>query len=563
MRNIAYAVFISATLSACGGGGGYPGACSGNPATCQAGSSTGNTNTNVPYVEPPIPAAASVAQQCETPRPADRIDPFSQQPYGDVQGSVTTQKLWLRSFVNATYLWYQDVVPLDPAIFVLGGRAPRTDPSTNVRTTVTLQSNFDVVDTYFNSQRSLLLTSSGRPKDQFHFTYLTDDWVALSMAGSSVGFGFQVALIAASPPRSALVAYSEPGSTASINNLNRGARFVSVNGIDVATGNPDTLNEGLFSPLTGKAYTFEVLDQGSSTTRTITMTAGTVISTPVQNVRTLPAPNDHVGYIQFNDHMAIAESQLIAAVNQLNAANDGAGISDLVLDLRYNGGGLLDIASELAYMIAGSTATSGKAFESLSFNDKNPFGLSDADKVTPFHPVTQGFSTTAGQALPQLGLPRVFVITGSSTCSASESVINGLKGVGIDVILIGGTSCGKPYGFMPQDSCGVTYFTVQFKGVNNAGFGDYADGFSPGGSGSPTNHLPGCPVADDFSKPLGDIAEARLAAALQYRSNASCPVTASLLRAAPMGVSAGEALSGRPQVLENRFLRPRVRNDAI
>jgi hypothetical protein len=289
------------------------------------------------------------------------------------------------------------------------------------------------------------------------------------------------------------------------------------------------------------------------------MTAGTVISTPVQNVHTLPAPYNQVGYIQFNDHMATAESQLIAAVNQLNTANNGAGISDLVLDLRYNGGGLLDIASELAYMIAGSAATTGKAFETLSFNDKNPFNLSAADTITPFHQVTLGFSTTRGQALPQLGLPRVFVITGHGTCSASEAIINGLKGAGIDVILIGDSSCGKPYGFMPQDNCSVTYFTVQFKGVNNAGFGDYADGFSPGGNGVPANHLPGCVVADDFTKPLGDSSEARLASALQYRANGTCPVTAVAARSVAPSVSTGETLSGRSPIWENRFLRPKTR----
>jgi carboxyl-terminal processing protease len=559
IRKFACTMFISAMLSACGGGDGSPGTCSGSAANCLATASAGGANTYAPYSEPPIPVADTVAQQCETPRPAGTIDPFTQQAYSDVQGSLTNEKLWLRSMVNDTYLWYQDVVPLDPFIFVLGGRAPRTNPSNNSRTMVSLESNFDVVDTYFNSQRSLLLTNSGKPKDQFHFTYLTNDWVALSLAGSSVGFGFQVALIASSPPRSALVAYSEPGSQASANHLTRGARFISVNGVDVATGNADTLNEGLFAPVAGKQYTFQVLDQGSSAPRSIAMTAGTVISTPVQNVHTLPAPYSSVGYIQFNDHMATAESQLIAAVNQLKAANSGAGISDLVLDLRYNGGGLLDIASELAYMIAGSAATTGKAFEKLSFNDKNPFNLSDADKITPFHQVTQGFSVPSGQALPQLGLPRVFVITGSGTCSASESIINGLNGAGISVILIGNTSCGKPYGFYPQDNCGVTYFTVQFKGVNNAGFGDYADGFTPGNTGSPANHLPGCVVADDFSKPLGDSTEARLASALQYRANGICPVTALAAKSVAPGVSAGETLSGGSQMRQNRFLRPKAK----
>ncbi len=565
-------VFATAILAACGGGGGTAPQCASGAQACAPDASTvlnvttttttitttTTTTTLTTYTEPSLPTSASVAQQCATPRPVGTIDPTTQRPYGDIQGSLTKEKLWIRSFVNETYLWYKEVVPIDPATFVLGASASYTEPSTNNRTTVTLNTNFDVVDTYFNSQRSLLLTSSGKPKDQFHFTYKTTEWVALSTSGSSVGFGFKVALLARSPPRSGVVAYSEPGSTAATNSVNRGTKFISVNGVDLANGTDiATLNEGLFSPISGKQYTFGLLDQGSTVVRSVTMTAGTVTSTPVQNVHTLPAPYNSVGYIQFNEHIATAESQLIAAVNQLKAANSGAGIGDLVLDLRYNGGGLLDIASELAYMIAGSTVTSGKIFEKNSFNDKNPYKLTDADAITSFHNVTQGFSTTFGQALPQLRLSRVFVIVGQGTCSASEAVINGLNGIGINVILIGATTCGKPYGFFPQDNCGVTYFTIQLKGVNNVGFGDYADGFSPGGNGSPANNLRGCVVADDFSKQLGDPAEARLAAALQYRTNGTC-TAASLGTARSAADLAAEPVLGRPFALENRFYRPKI-----
>jgi hypothetical protein len=117
-------------------------------------------------------------------------------------------------------------------------------------------------------------------------------------------------------------------------------------------------------------------------------------------------------------------------------------------------------------------------------------------------------------------------LTGGSTCSASEAIINGLRGVGVEVIQIGETTCGKPYGFYPTGNCGTTYFTVQLKGVNDAGFGDYTDGFTPSGSSSGTSTSPpGCPVADQFEHRLGDADEARFATALYYRDNASCPVT--------------------------------------
>ena len=92
------------------------------------------------------------------------------------------------------------------------------------------------------------------------------------------------------------------------------------------------------------------------------------------------------------------------------------------------------------------------------------------------------------------------------------------------MVLIGEPTCGKPYGFYPLDNCGTTYFTVQFRGVNAKNFGDYADGFVPANlTGAPGESIPGCAVADDFSKPLGDPTEARFAAALNYIENGSCP----------------------------------------
>jgi carboxyl-terminal processing protease len=514
MKSSTLPILLAMILSACSGGGGASADAVGSISTSPTSAAVSN-----------FPPSSSLAEQCAAPRPAGTINPDTNQPYGDTQGSLTTEMAWIASYVNETYLWYDEVPVVSSAPYAIGATVPYVDPTTNLASTTTLGSNYDVVDAYFNSQRTPLFTASGKPKDQFHFTYVTTDWQALSAGGSQPGFGFQVALLAASPPRQALVAYVSPGTPATQNNLGRGAQFLSVNGVDVVNGSDvATLNEGLFSPVVGTQYTFQVLDQGSTTPRTVTMTASNVALTPVQNAGTLPAPNSTVGYILFNDHVATAESELITAVNQLKASNNGAGVSDLVLDIRYNGGGYLDIASELAYMIAGAASTTGKTFEQDSYNIKNPFNFTAEEEATPFHNVTQGFSVTAGQALPQLGLSTVYVITSNSTCSASEAIMNGLLGIGVHVIQVGGTTCGKPYGFFPQDNCNTTYFAIQFQGVNNAGFGGYADGFIPAGSGSTANNLPGCVVVDDFTKQLGDPNEARLAAALQYRASGTCPV---------------------------------------
>ena len=130
----------------------------------------------------------------------------------------------------------------------------------------------------------------------------------------------------------------------------------------------------------------------------------------------------------------------------------------------------------------------------------------------------------AGTPLPYLGLKRVTVLTTSGTCSASEAVINGLRGADVQVDVIGSTTCGKPYGFTPVPNCGTTYFSIEFKGVNNKGFGDFSDGLAPT-----------CQVADDLSRPLGDRSEGLLAAALSYRETGTCP-PASRARQVPMEI---------------------------
>jgi carboxyl-terminal processing protease len=200
-----------------------------------------------------------------------------------------------------------------------------------------------------------------------------------------------------------------------------------------------------------------------------------------------------------------------------------------VIDLRYNGGGCLAIASQLAYMIAGEQPP-GTAFNQQQFNDKypdvNPFFGEPKDPVG-FIDGGIGFSLDPEVALPALNLDKVYVLSTGATCSASEAVINGLRGIDVEVVLIGETTCGKPYGFYPFDNCGTTYFTIQFRGINEKGFGDYADGFSPeNAGGSLETPIPGCSVPDRYEDALGDPDELMLATALGHMQTGECPATA-------------------------------------
>jgi hypothetical protein len=443
------------------------------------------------------------AARCVTPRTG--FDLVTGRPFPDKKGTVSDEKAWLRAWTDAYYLWYREVPPSDPNKFA----GPLE---------------------YFEVLKTPALTPSLAPKDKFHFTAVTSEWEALSQSGVEAGYGAQWVLVSRAPPREARVAYTEPNSPATDNGLARGAKVIAVDGAAVLDGNKDILNAGLF-PGPGETHTFSILDLGQTQPRPVTMTSKSIVSVPVKNTGIVPGTTT-VGYMLFNDHLALAEKALVDAVNQLK----GAGATELVLDIRYNGGGYLYIASELAYMIAGPTRTFGKTFEKTIFNDKyttkNPITGEDL-QPTPFVDKTVGFSVAAGAQLPTLNLGRVYVLSGSGTCSASEAIINGLLGVDVEVVLIGKSTCGKPYGFYPEDNCGTTYFSIQFEGVNAKGFGDYSDGFIPGGSGPA--HVTGCDVEDDFTHPLGDPAEARLAAALRYRATASCAGAFSGARAVASG----------------------------
>ena len=511
-------------LSSCGGGGG------GGSAFGGGGSST---NQNV-WTQGVFKPSADFAAQCAAPRSGN--DPLTKKPYPDTQGSTISENNWLRSWTNELYLWYDQVTDIDPSQYSTAN--------------------------YFNEMKTFQTDAAGAPKDKFHFTNATSTWETLSTSDVEPGYGVQWAFVANTPPRELVVAYTIPNTPATSANLARGAQILTVDGADLVNANDqtsiNTLNAGISPATVGETHTFTVRDLGSSTTRTVTLTSQNVTENPVPLVTTLQSSSGTVGYMVFDDQQATAESGLINGINQLKAA----GITDLVLDIRYNGGGYLDIASELAYMIAGPVPTTGQTFYTQQFNAKNP----STNPVTGvalsplgFHTQTQGFSTTSGQPLPTLNLGRVFVLTGPSTCSASEAVMNGLQGVTVQVIQIGTTTCGKPYGFYPQDNCGTTYFSIEFRGINAQGFGNYPDGFSPTNSVNAANTalLPGCQVADDFTHALGDPTEARLAAALGYRSTSACPAPSGMsgLKQALRPLSATDGKLVRSQAREMLILR--------
>ena len=543
-----FAVFIvAAGLAACGGGGSSSNSASGTGASGSTGSTGGSGNTGGTggtgsggtggtagsggtggtggtggsggsgsggtgsgsgYVAGVYPPSSTFAAKCASPRTG--TDPITHIAYPDVAGTTTDENNYLRSWTNELYLWYSEVPDIDPG----------SDSST--------------LD-YFGQLKTSAKTASGAPKDRFHFTAPTSTWEQLSQAGVELSYGAIFLLAEATPPRQLVVAYVQPPSNGQPTNpalaagVVRGQTVLSIDGVDINTTDPagiDTLNAGL-SPTTTATHTFVLQDPNATTTHTVSLAAGQIAETTVPIATKLSVGGSQVGYLLFNDQLATSEQELYNAVSQLAQLQ---GVSDLVLDLRYNGGGYLDIASELAYMIAGPARTGdgSSTFEQIQFNSKYPGTdpVTGASTSTLFHTTTQDFSMAAGTPLPHLDLSTVYVLTGPDTCSASEAIINGLRGVNVNVVEIGSTTCGKPYGFYPKDNCGTTYFSIEFQGVNAMGQGGYSDGFSPQNTVANAGvTIPGCAVADDFSHNLGDVNESQLAAALAYRTGgaASCP----------------------------------------
>ncbi|HZI75460.1 MAG TPA: S41 family peptidase, partial [Gemmatimonadales bacterium] len=320
------AVVLLGTLTACGGGGGGGGGSS-------RGSGVGPPMGDG-WIAGVYQPASHYAAQCQNPRSG--TNPATGKPYPDVQGTTLDENNFLRSWTNELYLWYSEV--------------PDVDPGT-----------YSTTSAYFDILKTTATSSTGRPKDRFHFTYPTATWQQMSAAGIDIGYGLTWDIVANTPPRQVYAVYIWTGASAAAAaaaGIARGWEVLSIDGADMINAGDqmsvNTLNAGLAPASSGEAHAF-VFKDGSGVTHHVTLHASAVTETPVAVVEPLPTAAGPVGYLLFNSHIATSEQELIAAITQLKSAN----VTDLMLDLRYNGGGYLDIASELAYMIAGPAPTAG------------------------------------------------------------------------------------------------------------------------------------------------------------------------------------------------------------
>lgn len=301
------------------------------------------------------------------------------------------------------------------------------------------------------------------------------------------------------------ISWVHEGSAAGRAGLDRGALIIAVNGHAVESLSPSELNSELSRDVV--VHTVRELD---GTVHDVELAQGDVQITSVKNQTVLDTPGGLVGYLMFTTFVLPGEDELKKAFELFR----DRGVTRLVIDLRYNGGGLLRTAALLGGLIAKHAA--GQPLIVETYNDQH----SDLNRLRLMEETPESISAS-----------HVVFLTTGRTASASEQVINGLRPY-LDVDVVGTTTLGKPVGADAWDHCDYTLAPITFHSLNAAGEGDYFNGIQPT-----------CSVQDDLLHRLGDPDEQQLAAALRLLDGQGCEVEKAL---APAVIGAGASpLPGR------------------
>jgi C-terminal processing protease CtpA/Prc len=371
--------------------------------------------------------------------------------------TTTSQNLWVRDQLNTYYYWYQHLTPgVNPASF--------------------------------SSPEAYLEAVRYRPIDNY-YSYIQPAAVSDAFYSDSQIIRYGFTQIVRSSDSLVLQVWKD--SPADEVGLQRGDRIVEVNGTSVETHVANGTLDAAFGPhVAGQTATI-VFEKPSGERRSGQMVKRITTIPTVSVTAAFDVDGRKVGYVMFNNFVQPST----AALNDAFAALKQVGATELVLDLRYNGGGLVDVAQHLASLIGGVRTNGQPAFNYVHNDRVGPV----LDKVTRF--------TNPEHAL---NLQRLFVIATRSTASASELVINALRAF-IPVTIIGDSTYGKPVGSYGLRFCDKILFPIAFS-IKNANLeGDYFDG------------LPAdCPAPDDATHQLGDPEEGSFAEALTVMRTGAC-----------------------------------------
>jgi C-terminal processing protease CtpA/Prc len=362
------------------------------------------------------------------------------------------------------------------------------------------------------------LLNAMRYKELDRWSFVADyDEFNAEMQGEFVGHGFRIGVDKTGKARIAMI-YRNSGLYA--NGVRRGWIIKTINGVDPAPiliSNDGAAYTKLIGASTAGITNVFVFTKPDGTDVTVSATKSSFNVNTVLAYDTLHLKSGVTGHLVFESFITPSSAELATAFAYFKANN----IKDLVLDLRYNTGGYLNIAQTLASYIAGDGAQ-GSVFAKLQYNDQHQ------DANTSYL-----FKTTAYS----MALSRLMVITTRSTASASEAVMNGLKPL-VNVVSFGDTTNGKPTG-MNGWAIGKKYYMwpVTFKMVNAQNQGEYFQGIYP------AKTLP-----DDIAHDFSDRNEVCLKEAIYYLENGSVSVKGS------QEFSRHPQFSEKPAWMNNAFI---------
>lgn len=292
----------------------------------------------------------------------------------------------------------------------------------------------------------------------------------------------------------------------------RGYELLEINGQAAADLTAaGTVSEAFGSDDVGTPVDLRYRDeQGNEST--ITLNKAVAIIQPVPYSTVFDINGVKTGYLMFRTFITPS----ISALNDTFSNFGSQGVTEIILDLRYNGGGLVSVAEHLAGLIGGQP-TSGQVLSRYVHNANN---------------VSRNRTITFPNPAFSLGVSRLVVITTESSASASELVINALRPF-MQVVLVGERTFGKPVGSYGFPFCGKTLNPISFNLRNADDQGDYYDGL-------PVD----CAADDQLSQPFGDPAEDSTAEALYYVENGTCRPAATTNRSQRLGTQRARGVAG-------------------
>jgi len=353
----------------------------------------------------------------------------------------------------------------------------------------------------------LTATARAQGKDRY-FSYLTTRTAESSLLGQGqfVGFGFRTRTDPVNRPMVLEVFESSPAAEGG---LQRGDEILAVDSgsgyIPVAQllADGSTITDALGPAQAGIQRGLRLLSNG--VTRDVTLTKRTVTIDPVPDgygVRILPQPGTPgVGYLNLRTYVATADAQLAAAFATFRAL----GLRDFIVDLRYNGGGLVSTAELINDLLGGARGTSDVQLRLLH----NP-GKSARNETRTFRPQPQSVQPV-----------RVAFLTTAATASASEINVNSML-PWLEVAIVGENTFGKPVGQYAFDlpGCEDRLRLVSFRNVNALGQGEYYGGLA-------TAVQFACAATDGLDQPIGSTSDGLVSAALGWLRTGACPAVMS------------------------------------